>query len=79
MAYVTADKVGLQIMPLDGNPHKSAGLIAHPHGVSRALYVVIPSYLFLTLYNWPLFLFLCKICLNPIVCLALNIESPLTD
>lgn len=34
MAYVTNDKVGLQILPLDGNPHKSAGLIAHPHGVS---------------------------------------------
>ncbi|KAI0216835.1 cilia and flagella associated protein 251 [Lamellibrachia satsuma] len=35
MAYVTNDKVGLQILPLDGNPHKSAGLIAHPHGVSN--------------------------------------------
>ena len=45
MAYVTNDKVGLQILPLDGNPHKSAGLIAHPHGVSisqrAAVYVCL--------------------------------------
>ena len=32
-AYMTEDKVGLIIMPLDGNPHNSMALIAHPSGV----------------------------------------------
>ena len=30
MAYTTTDKVGLNILPLDGNPHKTMALIAHP-------------------------------------------------
>ncbi|XP_056273936.1 cilia- and flagella-associated protein 251 [Pseudoliparis swirei] len=34
MAYLTEDKVGLQIMPLDGNPFKSNAVICHPTGVS---------------------------------------------
>eukprot|EP00794_Sanderia_malayensis_P014238 gene14238-15723_t len=33
MAYVTTDKIGLQILPIDGNPHKSMALIAHPSKV----------------------------------------------
>jgi WD40 repeat protein/Ca2+-binding EF-hand superfamily protein len=33
MAYTTVDKVGLLILPLDGNPHKSMSLIAHPSQV----------------------------------------------
>ncbi|KFO75804.1 WD repeat-containing protein 66, partial [Cuculus canorus] len=34
LAYVTKDKVGLQILPIDGNPHKSSAFICHLDGVS---------------------------------------------
>ena len=33
LAYITDNKVGLNILPLDGNPHNAMALIAHPQGV----------------------------------------------
>ena len=40
LAYINQDKVGLHILPLDGNPHNSMALVAHPGGVSN----MVPSY-----------------------------------
>ena len=37
LSYITSDKVGMHIMPLDGNPHNAMALIAHPSGVSGIL------------------------------------------
>ncbi|XP_059750246.1 cilia- and flagella-associated protein 251 isoform X3 [Balaenoptera ricei] len=34
MVFVNRDKVGLQILPVDGNPHKTSALICHPSGVA---------------------------------------------
>ncbi|XP_054028990.1 cilia- and flagella-associated protein 251 [Dryobates pubescens] len=34
LVYTTKDKVGLQILPVDGNPYKSSAFICHPDGVS---------------------------------------------
>ena len=40
MAYITDDKIGLHILPLDGNPHNSMALTAHPLGVSVILCIL---------------------------------------
>ncbi|XP_032166601.1 cilia- and flagella-associated protein 251 isoform X2 [Mustela erminea] len=34
MVFINRDKVGLQILPVDGNPHKTAAIICHPSGVA---------------------------------------------
>ncbi|NXW67461.1 CF251 protein, partial [Hirundo rustica] len=34
LVYITRDKVGLQMLPVDGNPHKSSAFICHPDGAS---------------------------------------------
>lgn len=35
LTYIINDKVGLSILPLDGNPHNSICVIAHPAGVTN--------------------------------------------
>ncbi|XP_064612327.1 cilia- and flagella-associated protein 251-like isoform X2 [Liolophura sinensis] len=58
LAYITKDKVGLQIFPLDGNPHNSMALIAHPGGASNMAVSHDGKYLFTvggadaTLHMW---------------------------
>ncbi|XP_037365763.1 cilia- and flagella-associated protein 251, partial [Talpa occidentalis] len=34
LVFINRDKVGLQILPVDGNPHKTTAIICHPSGVS---------------------------------------------
>ncbi|XP_067932083.1 cilia- and flagella-associated protein 251-like [Watersipora subatra] len=46
LAYINEDKIGLHILPLDGNPHNSMALVAHPSGVSNMVASCDGKYLF---------------------------------
>uniref|UniRef100_G1PN04 Cilia- and flagella-associated protein 251 n=1 Tax=Myotis lucifugus TaxID=59463 RepID=G1PN04_MYOLU len=34
LVFINRDKVGLQILPIDGNPHKTCAIVCHPNGVA---------------------------------------------
>ncbi|XP_008057932.1 cilia- and flagella-associated protein 251 [Carlito syrichta] len=34
LVFINRDKVGLQILPVDGNPHKTCAIVCHPNGVA---------------------------------------------
>uniref|UniRef100_A0A0L8HB67 Cilia- and flagella-associated protein 251 n=1 Tax=Octopus bimaculoides TaxID=37653 RepID=A0A0L8HB67_OCTBM len=48
MAFITTDKIGLQVLPIDGNRHKSTAFIAHPDGVANVSASYDGKYLFTT-------------------------------
>lgn len=35
MVFATDKEIGLQILPFDGNPYKTLGMIGHPHKVCQ--------------------------------------------
>ena len=43
---MTDDRIGMQMVPLDGNPHNSVTFIAHPNGVADFAYSFDGRYLF---------------------------------
>lgn len=46
LAYTTQYKIGLQLLPLDGNPHKSIAFIGHSNGISHLTCSKDGKYLF---------------------------------
>ncbi|XP_052797898.1 cilia- and flagella-associated protein 251-like isoform X2 [Mya arenaria] len=46
VAYITEYKVGMNILPLDGNPHNAMALIGHPSGVANMVCSNDGRYLF---------------------------------
>ena len=35
LCYATDNKIGIQMLPLDGNPHRSVAVIGHASGISQ--------------------------------------------
>ncbi|EGW07472.1 WD repeat-containing protein 66 [Cricetulus griseus] len=46
LVFINKDKVGLQILPVDGNPHKTCAIICHPSGVAGMALSYDGSYAF---------------------------------
>lgn len=44
MVFSTDREIGLQILPLDGNPYTNLGLTGHPHQVFYSLYIYFFSF-----------------------------------
>ena len=42
LAFSTGGKIGLQILPLDGNPRKAATVVGHPNKAGTILVVLVP-------------------------------------
>jgi len=38
MVFATDREIGLQLMPLDGNPYKIVGMIGHPQKVRHSIH-----------------------------------------
>ncbi|XP_062038500.1 cilia- and flagella-associated protein 251 isoform X2 [Lepus europaeus] len=46
LVFINKDKVGLQILPVDGNPHKTWAIVCHPNGVAGMALSCDGSYAF---------------------------------
>ncbi|XP_058512985.1 cilia- and flagella-associated protein 251 [Ochotona princeps] len=46
LVFINKDKVGLQILPVDGNPHKTWAIVCHPNGVAGMALSYDGSYAF---------------------------------
>nr|XP_027804907.1 cilia- and flagella-associated protein 251 [Marmota flaviventris] len=46
LVFINKDKVGLQILPVDGNPHKTCAIVCHPDGVAGMALSYDGSYAF---------------------------------
>ncbi|XP_054450399.1 cilia- and flagella-associated protein 251 [Pteronotus mesoamericanus] len=46
LVFINRDKVGLQILPIDGNPHKTTAIVCHPSGVAGLALSYDGSYAF---------------------------------
>ncbi|XP_076755180.1 cilia- and flagella-associated protein 251 [Xylocopa sonorina] len=51
MVFATNEEIGLQILPLDGNPYKSLGIIGHPRKITNICVSYDGNILFTSGYN----------------------------